>query len=246
MIFKLILLSIMLGLPILCGIKFARVNKSKQVNNFVIGLSFMILIGLLISDVIPSLVDKLNNYYDIGLTTFGQIVGILALLCMEFVIPYHNHKHEKGDTNKIEHKMHMYHIGISILPLVIILNIFKGITFINLVKDGINNIVLDLLVLMFINFILSALITTNISNNKKTNTEKYIILFISGIIGLVIGLIFGALSSPASIIFLSIISGMILYTGIFELGIEASSRTKEKGILEGVLVGAIITALLLI
>ena len=39
---------------------------------------------------------------------------------------------------------------------------------------------------------------------------------------------------------------MILYTGIFELGIEASSRTKEKGILEGVLVGAIITALLLI
>ena len=88
--------------------------------------------------------------------------------------------------------------------------------------------------------------STFFESSKKQNILKQTLLIISGTLGALIGLCAGDLSQLVNIIVLSITCGMTLYLAFLELGVETFNERKEKGIIEGLLVGAIIFALLLL
>ena len=82
-------------------------------------------------------------------------------------------------------------------------------------------------------------------NKNNTKNYKNIALVLSGTLGALIGFLIGDIGEVANLIVLSITCGMMLYIGFLELGVESVNEIKEKGLIEGLLVGAIIFALLL-
>jgi len=246
MILNTLILFLLFALPILIGIFMGLKIKSKKITNFLTGLSFMMLISLLVSKFIPSIIDNLNNYYDLGLIISGEVLGLLILLLMECFIPHHLYLKNEKTTAKNSYKMHLYHIGVMSMMTLSFIDFYYGVSFASKISNGFKDIFFDLILLTIINIVLLVQIVNYLKNNKKLGLYKYATLSIGGIIGITIGLVFKTITSTFNILMLAIICGMILYTAIFELGVEASTYTKERGILEGVLIGAIFTALLLI
>lgn len=241
-----LLLSLLMGLSFIIGLFLTAKIKSKWMTYFSTSLAFIIIIAVLATDIVPEIIELSDSYASIWLTICGEAFGIFLLVIIDIFVPHHHHEHKHNDDNKKEHKDHLYHIGMLTFISVIIHNILEGIAFYLIGKVSIKAALLMAGGIALHNIPLGIEISTFFQINKKKDIFKPIILIGSGTIGALIGLCFGDLSQTVNIIILSITCGMMLYLAFLELGVETFSERKEKGIIEGLLVGAIIFALLLL
>lgn len=241
-----LLLSLLMGLSFVIGLFLSKQIKSKWMTYFATAMAFMIIVAVLATDIIPELIELADNYPSIWLTVCGEAAGIFILVIIDLFIPHHHHEHKHNDDAKKEHKEHLYHIGLLTFISVIIHNILEGIAFYLVAKASIKAALLMAGGIALHNIPLGIEMSTFFESSKKQNILKQTLLIISGTIGALIGLCAGDLSQLVNIIVLSITCGMMLYLAFLELGVETFNERKEKGIIEGLLVGAIIFALLLL
>lgn len=240
-----LILSLLMGLSFIVGLLINKTIKRKWITYFATSLAFVIIISVLVTDIIPEIIESSYNYTSIWLAIIGELFGIFLLIIMDLLVPHHHHEHKHNDDNKNDHKEHLYHIGMLTFVSVIMHNVLEGIAFYLVGKASIKAALLMAGGIALHNIPLGIEISSFFGKTKKKDIIKPLLLTISGTIGAFIGLLVGDLSSTVNIIVLSITCGMMLYLGFFELGIETFNERKEKGIIEGILVGAIIFALLL-
>lgn len=241
-----LLLSILMGISFIVGLFLSAKLKNKWMTYFATALAFIIIIAVLVTDIIPEIVELSDSYPSIWLTLCGEAIGIGILVIIDLFIPHHHHEHKHNDDNKNEHKGHLYHIGLLTFISVIIHNVLEGIAFYLIAKASIKSALLMAGGIALHNIPLGIEMSSFLQINKKKDIFKPVLLTLSGTIGAFIGLCFGDLTQTVNIIILSITCGMMLYLAFIELGVETFNERKEKGIIEGLLVGAIIFALLLL
>lgn len=220
--------------------------KTKFMTYFSTGLAFVIILAVLFTDIIPELLELTSNYDQIWASICGEIIGLTSLIALDLIIPHHNHEHVHNDDNKKDHKEHLYHIGILTFVSVIIHNILEGIAFYLIAKTSIKTAILMAGGVMLHNIPLGIEMSYFFKDKEDKHIRKYLALVLSGTLGAFIGLLLGDINPLVNIIILAITFGMMLYICFIELGIEVFNDFKEKGVIEGLLVGAIIFALLLL
>lgn len=241
-----LLLSLLMGLSFVIGLSLSKRIKGKWMTYFATSMAFVIILAVLITDIIPELIELSDNYPSIWLTVCGEAVGIFILVIIDLFVPHHHHDHKHNDDSKKEHKEHLYHIGVLTFVSVIIHNVLEGIAFYLVGKASIKAALLMAGGIALHNIPLGIEMSTFFQNSKKNIMIKQLFLITSGTIGALIALCVGDLSQTVNIIILSITCGMMLYLAFLELGVETFNERKEKGIIEGLLVGAIIFALILL
>lgn len=246
MSFVVILLSLLMGLSFVIGLLISKRFKNKFMTYFATGLAFVIVLAVLFTDIIPELLELSTNYNEIWVALIGEIIGILSLIVLDIFVPHHHHEHKHNDEEKKDHKEHLYHIALLTFISVIAHNILEGIAFYLVGKASINAALLMAGGIALHNIPLGIEMSYFFNDHKDKHIRKYTSLVLSGTIGALIGLLIGDLNAITNIIVLSITCGMMLYIGFFELGIESAKNIKEKGVIEGLLIGAIIFALILL
>ena len=241
-----ILLSFLMGLPFIVGLFLSKRLKSKFMTYFSTGLAFAIILAVLFTDIIPELLELSTTYSEVWATICGEAIGIISLIIIDLFIPHHHHDHVHNDDSKKDHKEHLYHIGILTFISVVIHNILEGIAFYLIAKTSIKAALLMAGGIALHNIPLGIEMSYFLSDKKDKHIRKYLALVISGTFGALIGLVIGDIYTLYNIIILSITCGMMLYIGFIELGTEVCTSIKEKGVIEGLLVGAIIFALMLL
>lgn len=241
-----ILLSLLMGLSFLVGNIISHKFNKKWMSYFATSLAFMVIIGVLITDIIPELYESIHNYYEIGIFIFSTLFSIGLLFIIDQFIPHHNHEHVHNDETKKDHKEHLYHIALLTLISVTLHNILEGIAFYMI---GISSIRAALLMaggIALHNIPLGIEMSCFFEKKKSNHIKKYLLLIVSGTIGSLIGLIIGDVSNITNVIIMSLTMGLMLYISLHELGVEAITNFKEKGTKLGFLVGIIIIAVLFI
>ncbi len=240
-----IALSLLMGISFLVGFYLSRKVKGKKMAYFSIAMAFVIFVAVIVCDIIPEICELSTMYLHICIVICGLIIGIDALLLLDLFIPHHDHEHKHNDESKAEHKKHLYHIALLTFFSVLIHNVFEGIAYYTIAKSSVKSALAISGGIALHNIPLGIEMSYLFQDRKNKNVFKVFVLVVSGTIGALIGLFIGNISLEINLIILSITCGMMLYTGLYELGIETFKDRKEKGILEGILVGAIIFALML-
>lgn len=240
-----IVLSLLMGLSFILGDILTKVFKSKKTTYFATGLAFVIILAVLFTDIIPEIIELSTNYSQVWMTASAEVFGIFILIIIDMFIPHHHHEHKHNDDAKKEHKDHLYHIGVLTFISVLLHNVLEGIAFYMIGKESINSALLMAGGIALHNIPLGVEMSSFMKDKNKTKNIKNISLILSGTLGALIGLLLGDIGSTANLIILSITCGMMLYIGFLELGVESVNEIKEKGVIEGILIGAIIFALLL-
>lgn len=241
-----LLLSLLMGISFLFGNFLVYKFKSKKMSYFAVGLAFMIFTAVIFVDLVPEIIDLVDSYSKIWLVIFGTLFGMSLLFLIDLFIPHHHHEHEHNDEKKVDHKKHLYHIGLLTLISVVMHNFFEGIAFYAIASSSIKSALIVCAGIAMHNIPLGIEISYLFINSKKNKLVRNILLVVSGTLGAILGLVIGELSNSLNLVILSITCGMMLYTGLLELGIETIKDIKEKGVIEGILLGAIIFALMLL
>lgn len=240
-----ILLSLFMGLSFLIGLYLSKKIKGKKMVYFSIAMAFVIFVAVIICDIIPEICELSTMYFHVCIVVCGLIIGIDSLLLLDFFVPHHNHEHEHNDEVKTDHKKHLYHIALLTFFSVLIHNVFEGIAYYTIAKSSIKSAIAVSGGIALHNIPLGIEMSYLFQNKKDKSIFRILFLVLSGTIGAIIGFFIGNISLVINLIILSITCGMMLYTGLYELGIETYRDRREKGIIEGILVGAIIFALML-
>ena len=92
-----LLITFLAGAFFLVGvlIAFFITNKEKLIN-FSVGISFSVLILLIILDILPETLELFEEYHFIKIIT-GVILGILLLLIIEKIVPHSHDDDCDGD-----------------------------------------------------------------------------------------------------------------------------------------------------
>lgn len=240
-----LLLSLLMGLSFIVGSFLTKKIKSKALSYFSLSLAFMIFMAVLFTDIVPEIVEQTTTYNQLCLVICSIIFGIGILFIIDLFVPHHHHEHEHNDENKAEHKKHLYHIGLLTLISVLMHNMFEGIAFYTIAMASIKSALIAAGGIALHNIPLGIEISTSFKNKKDNALLRNMLLILSGTVGASIGFLIGELNTTLNICILSVTCGMMLYTGLIELGSETIKDIKEKGIIEGLLVGAIIFVLMI-
>ncbi|MBE6154980.1 MAG: hypothetical protein E7163_05395 [Firmicutes bacterium] len=240
-----IVLTIIAGLFFLLGGLISLKTKDKdKLNRFSVSLAFIIMLNLIIVDLLPEIIESLENYKmisKIGIIILFIILGILLLKILDFFIPDHHHDHHDNEKNIEEHNSHRKHIGILTLFSLVLHNVIEGFAIFGL---AINDLKAGLLICLSValhNIPLGTHIFSSI--DIKKNKLLVVILTLSSLFGGLLFLIIGDVSSLILSIILCITLGMIIYIAFLELLPEIINNKSKKETKLGLLIGIIIAIL---
>ena len=121
-----LLLCLIVGLMfLLSSIIVNKVNNKDKLNKISIGISFIVMLGLIIFDLIPDLLEMDFKHQYLIIIIFS-ILGLMILKILDLFIPDHHHKHKVNEKNKLEHNHHLEHISKITLFSLILHNIIEG------------------------------------------------------------------------------------------------------------------------
>jgi zinc transporter, ZIP family len=231
-----LLMTFIAGIFFLVGAIIAIVTKNnKNLINFSIGMAFVVLIILLVTDILPECLELFTSYKWISIIG-GVLIGIGILLLLEKVVPHHDHFKEKK-----HHENHLNHIGIMTSLALIIHNIVEGIGIYGVASSGIKLGLIYAIGVGMHNIPFGIEITAMFDeqDNKKEMWIYIILLTLSTFIGGLIIFIFNDLLTDFALgSLLSITMGMILYLVFGELLTELKENFNKYSVL-GILIGII-------
>lgn len=232
-----ILLTLIVGLFFLIGILTFQNSKTKdKFSTFTISISFIVMLGLILTHLLPEIIEFNNKWL-----IFPLIFGFSILIILDKFIPHHHHEHSDNECDKVDHDKHLNHIGILTIVALTIHNIIEGIS---LYSVTINNSISGLLMMISIglhNIPLGFQIGNSI--DKKKNKLLIVFLCISTFIGSLIMIVFNGLNENIISILLSLTLGMLVYIILFELLGEVIKNIRKKETIIGLLIGLLVIIL---
>ena len=241
-------LTLIAGIFLLVGILLSLISKNKKnLTKFAIGLAFTVLLGMVVFDLIPEMVEHLES------ETFwirtARIISCLAIGLGSFkiidrLIPHHHEHNDKSDHN------HLFHIGIVTSIALILHNIIEGIAIYSISLSDVKMGIMMCIGVALHNVPLGIEIGASLRSQKGKKINKAIL-----VIMLTLSTTFGALILNLSNMeindlvlgsLIAITLGMVLYLLIFELFKELLEYRNDKYALIGAILGIIIVGVSLI
>lgn len=237
-----LILTLIAGLFFLIGgLISLKVKNKDKLNAFSIALALVIIINLLAMDLIPEILELLEDYdfsFKIMIILIFGLLGIFLLKILDFFIPDHHHEHHDNEIDKKEHISHIKHIGTLTLISLILHNLLEGFAIAGM---SLNDYKIGLMVCISValhNIPLGTTIFSSIDIRK--NKLLVTILTLSSFIGGLIFFIIGDISTLVLAIISIIILGMLIYISLMELLPELLVNRKKKETIIGLLTGVII------
>ncbi len=230
-----ILFTILTGLGFLIGIlSFQNSRKREKFSLFTLALAFVVLIGLLIFDLLPELLETKNI-----LLIFPLMLGFLLSIFLDKIIPHHHHEHTEEHCDKKDHVMHLNHIGVVTIISMSIHNLLEGLSLYTVTSKDILAGVMMMVSILLHNIPMGFQIGNAIKDKKK-NIFLIIFLCSSSLLGALLIILFGNINSVLENSLLAITFGMLLYILIFELFNEIRLSLKKTEVIYGIIIGVII------
>lgn len=227
-----LLFTLLSGISFLIGIFLLRHSKDKEkVSLFTISIAFVIMLGLVLFDILPELIETKEAFLIIPV-----IMGFLFLVVIDKMIPHHTHHHSEKNDNHIEHVKHLNHIGVITVIALSLHNMIEGLSLYNLTTTDIKAGLLMLISVGLHNIPLGFQLGNNLDFNRK-NLSLIILLAISALLGAIIVILIGELTDVIINVILAITLGMLLYIIIFELFKEVFNSKKKKEVICGIMIG---------
>lgn len=232
-----LLLTLISGLFFLVGIILYKIAKNKEKLNLIsIGSGGVILLGLMVTDLIPEL-------WEIGrwwLILF-IFLGLSILMLLDLFIPHHEHNHKEKKDDIKEHHGHIIHIGLMTLMALLLHNFVEGIALYNISENSLKAGVLMTLGIGLHNLPFGLQIASYDKNNKNI---LILLLVLSGLAGGILARFFGELNELLLGAVIAITLGMIIHLFFFELLKEVINNRKKKETKYGIIIGIIILILI--
>ncbi len=230
-------LTLISGLFFLVGITLYKIAKNKEKLNLIsIGSGGVILLGLMVTDLIPEL-------WEIGrwwLILF-IFLGLSILMLLDLFIPHHEHHHKEKKDDIKEHHGHIIHIGLMTLMALLLHNFVEGIALYNISENSLKAGVLMTLGIGLHNLPFGLQIASYDKNNKNI---LILLLVLSGLAGGILARFFGELNELLLGAVIAITLGMIIHIFFFELLKEVINNRKKKETKYGIIIGIIILILI--
>ncbi len=225
-----ILITLLSGLSFFIGYFITKfVKDEKKLIIFSVGFSFSVILGLIFLDLLPEVLETLNNKLIIILCVFS---GIILLKLLDLVLPNHSH------NSKI--KNHMEHIGVISAIALFLHNIIEGTA---IYTNALNDIKLGIFMMLAVSFhnIPIGIQISSLIQNRKEKISLLSLLSLSSIVGIIILIIFNVEFSDLLVgVLMSISLGMLIYISIFELLHEIIENINKKELKLGLISGIIL------
>lgn len=211
-------------------------KKRKGLVEFSIGLSFSVLIFLLAFDIVPEILELLEEKGSMFMYIF-IVFGIVMLKLIDLLVPHHDH-----DEEIKTHENHLNHIGIISALALIIHNVIEGIGIYNIALYDFKAGMLMAIGVGLHNIPFGIEITATLSETKKKKSHVFlaiVLLSLSTMLGGLIMLIFKSISDFVLGSLMSLTVGMIIYLIFFELLIELGASKNRKYSVAGLMCGVL-------
>ena len=242
-----------IGLFFLIGFILVKIVKDKKkLLYFSTGMAFMVMIGMLLFDLIPEIVE-LNASWDyipiwkVVITMIFILLGIGGLKCLDVLLPHHHHHHDH--ESELEHDEHTSHVGIMTSISLIIHNIIEGMSVFVITCESVMTGLMATVAVGMHNIPLGIEIASNMKekNRKIGNYVVIILLLLSSFLGALLLYVCGfEVPIVVEVIMISVAIGMILYISIFELLPEMKNYKKERTLYYGIITGIILVVLMIL
>lgn len=247
-----LLLTILVGLFFLFGMAITKLTKKKKELTLLgVGLSFMVMLGMILFDIIPEIAQSVIELTETKKWLFIIVftaLGMILLKGLDVFIPHHHHEHHDNEKNKKEHNEHLFHIGFVTSISLILHNMIEGIS---IYVTSLTNFKTGLLIALAVslhNLPLGIEIAVGMESSKPKNKIKWItmtLLTLSSFIGaLGIFLLKKQINEMILTALLCTTFGMLIYITIFELLREIWNNRKNKLTYIGLGIGLILNIIL--
>lgn len=238
-----LLTTLLLGLFIIIGALIAFLIKRKErVVDFSLGLAFSVIIMLIITDMLPEIIEHLGTNH-IYLFIIFTVLGFGLLKLLDHFIPDHDDD-GKMDTAQ-EKKENLVHIGIITSCALVLHNIIEGMAVYSAVISNTSLGIAITLGVGFHNIPLGMVIAGTFHQSKETLSKTILSIIAVSLSSFVGGLIlfFLNLTAVSSIvlgILLSLTLGMLLFIAISELYPRLHALKNKKTAYIGITIGFLI------
>lgn len=234
--FMSLLLTLLVGVFFLIGIIIPRfIKRKKELTLFATGLSFTVMLGMILFDIIPEIGEILVNYPNQqkwGIIIGFTLLGIVILKGLDMLIPHHHHDHQEHEKNKKEHNDHLFHIGLVTSLSLMLHNIIEGIS---IYATGLTNLKAGFMMALAVslhNIPLGMEVSIGLESSKNKQKMKWIsilLLTLSSFLGSLILFLFHVeMSMTVEASLLCTTFGMLLYIALLELLKEIWTYRKDK------------------
>lgn len=236
--------TLLLGIFIIIGALIAFLSKKKeQATNFSLGLAFGVIVMLIMTDLLPEIIEQLGIKY-IYIFLLATILGFTILKFLDHFVP----DHEDSKMTKKEAKSNLIHIGIITSLALVLHNVIEGMAVYSTIITNTTLGVAVTLGIGFHNIPLGMVIATTFYQSSQNISKTILVIAGVSISTFVGGLImfFLNLTTISPIILgtlLSLTLGMLLYIMLDEL-LPRIKNTKNKKITYiGIIIGCLILCL---
>lgn len=229
-----LLLTLFSGLFYLIGlIVYKFVKHKKELTIAAISCAFIVIIGLIIFDLLPEILE-LKNW----LLFIFVFLGFCLLFLIDKLIPHHHHHHHENDEATKEHKQRLEHVSTITILALTMHNLIEGVALYSISIDNFKNGLL-----MFLGIGLHNLpFGFQIAGFK--NKLLIFLLVVSAFLGGSVVFLFGTVDELLQGIILSLSLGMLLHILIFELFKEVKENIKQISTLYGIIIGILILVII--
>lgn len=233
-----LLTTLLLGVFILIGSLIALVvNKKQKIVDFVVGLAFGIIITLIITDLLPEIIETLSLKY-IYIFIIFTTIGFIVLKLLDNFIP----DHEDKKMTKQDMTNNLVHIGIITSIALVLHNIIEGMAVYSTI---ITQTQLGLMLTLGIglhNIPLGMVISSTFYQSNQNLSRTILTIVLVSISTFVGGLImfFLELTTITNVvlgILLSLTLGMLLFISLDELLPRIKSTKNKKTSYIGLIIG---------
>lgn len=236
--------TLIAGLFFLVGAILAYFGKNKKgLVEFSIGMAFSVMLILLAFDIVPEVLELLEEKGKIFMYVF-ILIGIVMLKLIDILIPHHDH-----DKEIKTHDRHLKHIGIISSLALIIHNVIEGVGIYNITLADYKAGLLMAIGVGLHNIPFGIEITATLNETKKN--KKYTILYIllltlSTVLGALIMMVFKTIDNFVLGSLMSLTIGMIIYLVLFELLQELGASKNKKYSTAGLISGVVFMVIILV
>lgn len=236
-----LLTTLILGLFILIGALIGfLVKKKEKITDFSIGLAFGVIIMLIITDLLPEIIEHLGLRY-IYVFILGTTVGFMLLKLLDNFIP----DHEEENRSKKESKNNLIHIGVITSLALMLHNIIEGMAIYSTIMTNTNLGVALMIGIGFHNIPLGMVISSTFNQSNQNIWKTILIILVLSLSTFFGGLImfFLNLHTISQLVLgtlLTITLGMLIYIVYEELYKRLKETKNKKMSLIGIGIGVII------
>lgn len=232
-----LIFTLVVGLAFIFDLLLLKLFKNKKYFTYLFGLTFSIMIGMIIFDIFPEILEIFKFFElvpKILYIVLSVIGGFLLLFFLDRFVPEHEHSDKKE-----KHDKHISHIGFVSAFALILHNFIEGLAIYSITLTSVKSGILMMFAVILHNIPLGMSIISTFNTTKAKKIVIMILLVISSVLGGISGLLIDFNEVFLGIL-IAITLGMLIYVIIFEILHEIVFTKEKKQAILGVISGIVI------